>query len=196
MDHSCSLSFELRIIRARNINLKKSSSRDLFVRCYLPAGGNKRVRLDSQHTSSKSDSITWDQTFSLDCSGTQDSIECLKQDTVLFELRLRRSTLFINGSKLVARAEVPWNDIVGSTNVEIDKWVVMIPEKGCMYDDVKPPAVQIAVRVQEFGEVVERKKSSSVRRWDECGCMDDGGCKCNSCVDYEFFAIGAVLEAF
>ncbi|KAL0461297.1 UNVERIFIED_CONTAM: hypothetical protein Slati_0017300 [Sesamum latifolium] len=193
MDHSCSLSFELKIIRARNINLKKSSGH-LFVRCYLPAGGNNRVRLDSQHIPSKSDSITWDQTFSLDCSGTQDSIKCLKQGTVLFELRLRRSTPFINGSKLVARAEVSWNDIMGSTNVEIDKWIVMIPEKGRVYDDVKPPAVQIAVRVQEFGEVVERKKSS-VRRWDECGCMDDG-CKCNSCVDYEFFAIAAVLEAF
>ncbi|KAK4430577.1 hypothetical protein Salat_1358400 [Sesamum alatum] len=191
--HSCSLSLELRITSGRNINLK--SSGDLFVRCYLPAGGNKRVRLDSQQASSTSSNcITWDQTLSLDCSGTQDSIKYIKQSTILFELRLRRSSPFIgwiNGSKLVARAEVPWNDII---NVEIDKWIVMIPEKGCVYDDVKPPAVQIGVRVQEFEEVVERKKSS-VRRWDECGCMDGVG-GCNSCVDYEFFAIGAALEAF
>ncbi|KAI3462064.1 hypothetical protein Pfo_018727 [Paulownia fortunei] len=184
---SFSLSFELRIIRARNINLK--SSGELFVRCYLSAGSNKRVRLDSQEISSKSD-LCWNQTFSLDCLGTEDTIKLLKQGTIVFELRRRSSAPFIgrmNGSKLLARSEMPWNDVVDAPNMAIEKWVVMIPKIGCVYDDVKPPAVQIAMKVQESAEVVEKRKISE-RRWDECGC--------NSCLDYEFFAIEAALEAF
>ncbi|KAL3622080.1 hypothetical protein CASFOL_034276 [Castilleja foliolosa] len=187
---SLSLSIELKIIRARNISL--NSTQHLFVRCYLSAGINKRVKLDTQQISSKSN-FTFNQTFSLDCLASKDTIKCLKQGTVVFELRQRRSSLMgrmISNSKLLARAEMSWNDIVvDGPNMTIEKWVVMIPRIGSRVydDDVKPPAVLIAMKVQESVEVTERKK---IDEWNEHYC----GCK--SCVECEFLAIGVALEAF
>ncbi|GFP84828.1 hypothetical protein PHJA_000626600 [Phtheirospermum japonicum] len=188
--HYFSLSLELKIIRARNIN-HNSSDQDLFVRCYLSAESNKRVKLDSQEISPKSN-LTFNQTFSLGCLGSKDAIKCLKQGTIVFELRQRRSATFIGrmikGSKLLATAEMPWNDVVDVPNMEIEKWVVMVQKTGSrVYDDViKPPAVLIAMKVQESAEVIERKK---INEWDE-------HCGCNSCAESEFLAIGAALEAF
>ncbi|PIN18934.1 hypothetical protein CDL12_08388 [Handroanthus impetiginosus] len=188
---SFSLSLELTIIRARNINLK--SSKNLFIRCHLPAESKKRVKLDSQEISPKSN-LVWNQTFSLDCLGNQDSIKWLKQGNISFELRQRSSSSFFNGSKLLAGAEMPWKEVFESSNIELQKWVIMIPKKGCVYDDIKPPAVEIAVKVQEFVKAIAEGKKVNGGNWDERGnCMDSG---CKSCVDYEYFAIEAALEAF
>ncbi|KAL8475093.1 hypothetical protein ACS0TY_031500 [Phlomoides rotata] len=186
-----SLSFELRIIRARNIQVK--SSRDLFVRCYLPAGiSNKRVRLDTQLISSNSN-LTWNQTLSLNCSLDEASLKSLKQGSIILELRSRNSTSFMgrrSGSKLVAKAEMPWNDVIEAKSMEIEKWAVMIEEekKGkksrVFDDDVKPPAVQVGMKVDESALVIGKKKQLVCeRRWDECGCMGE----CNTCVDYDYF---------
>lgn len=93
----------------------------------------------------------------------------------------------------MARAEIPWNDVVAEKKAGVmEKWVVMIPEKNGrrVYDDVmKPPAVRVGVRVEEFAE---RKIVTCCRerRWDD---GEDCGCKC--CVDSQFFAIGAALDA-
>ncbi|KAI3451147.1 hypothetical protein Pfo_007812 [Paulownia fortunei] len=193
--HSSSLSCELRIVKAKNIDMKSGGA--VFVRCYLSAGNSTRVRLDSQEISSKSELITWDQTFSLDCLGSQESIRWLKQGTLVFELRWRSTAApfigRIQGSKLIGRAEVPWRNVVDSTNMEMEKWVVMIPQNGRVHEDFKPPAVQITMKIQESDpKIIERKKIDE-GRWDEwCGCLDGG---CNSCVDYELYAIGAALEA-
>lgn len=139
-----------------------------------------------------------DQTFSLDCLGTdQESIKWLKQGTLVFELRWRSTAApfigRIQGSKLIGRAEVPWINVFDSTNMEIEKWVVMILQKRRVYDDViNSTALQIAMKIQESDKAMERKKVNE-GRWDKgCGCMDGG---CNSCVDYEFFSIEAALEA-
>ncbi|XP_042041116.1 uncharacterized protein LOC121786542 [Salvia splendens] len=177
---SSSFNLELRLIRARNIFVK---TREVFVRCYIPTTSNKRVRLDSQQISSHSN-LTWNQTFSLNCSATPQTIQSLKQGTIVFELRCRSSATLVSrmsGSKLLARAEMPWNDVVEVPN---EKWVVMTAKDGYVYsDDVKPPALQIATKVEEVGEVKRRKEYS-------CDCMD---CGCNYCVDYDFFALGAAL---
>ncbi|KAK4383833.1 hypothetical protein Sango_3114900 [Sesamum angolense] len=203
-DYSSSLSCELRIIKAKNIDhIMKSSSSSagvvLFVRCYLSAGNNTRVvRLETHETGipSKSDGdhsmITWNSTFSLDCSGAQESINRLTQGSaVVFELRPRSSfpPLIgrIQGSKLIGRGEVPWKNVVESADMEIEQWVVMILA-GREYDEdvVKQlPAVQIAINIQECG----KRKEVSEGRW---GVHNE---ECGSCVDYEFFAIGAALEA-
>ncbi|KAG6384890.1 hypothetical protein SASPL_153712 [Salvia splendens] len=147
---SSSFNLELRLIRARNIFVK---TREVFVRCYIPTTSNKRVRLDSQQISSHSN-LTWNQTFSLNCSATPQTIQSLKQGTIVFELRCRSSATLVSrmsGSKLLARAEMPWNDVVEVPN---EKWVVMTAKDGYVYsDDVKPPALQIATKVEEVGEI-------------------------------------------
>ncbi|KAL1568042.1 hypothetical protein AAHA92_03450 [Salvia divinorum] len=182
---SYSFSLELRLIKARNVIVQKC--RQVFVRCYISTASNKRVRLDSQHISSHSN-LTWNQTFSLSCSGTPQTIQSLEQGTIVFELRCRSSATLVSrmsGSKLLARAEMPWNDVVGVPNTGTDeKWVVMTEKDGRVYaDDAKPPALQIATKVEEVGEVKRRKEYN-------CDCLD---CGCNYCVDYDFFALGAAL---
>ncbi|XP_042038738.1 uncharacterized protein LOC121784624 [Salvia splendens] len=173
---SSSFNLELRLIRARNIFAK---TREVFVRCYIPTTSNKRIRLESQQISSHSN-LTWNQTFSLNCSGTPQTIQTLNQGTIVFELRCRSSATLVS-RKLLARAEMPWNDVVGIPN---EKWIVMTAKDGYVYtDDVKPPALQIATKVEEVGEVKRRKEYN-------CDCMD---CGCNYCVDYDFFALGAAL---
>ncbi|KAH6808162.1 hypothetical protein C2S51_029270 [Perilla frutescens var. frutescens] len=190
MDSQCnssSLSLELRLIRTRNICV--NTSREVFVRCYLSTSSNKRVRIDSQEIPSSNSNLI-NQTFSLNCCGNQETIKSLKQRTIVFELRCRsRAPNFlarIGGSKLLARAEMPWNDVVGKDE---EKWIVMIAKDRHVYsDDVKPPAVKIAMKVEEFSEM---KEESGRRKFDDdcgCNCMD---CGCNSChVDYELFALG------
>lgn len=170
-----SMSCELRIIRGKNIHVKPKGV--VFVRCYLHAGSKRRVRLDSQEIPSNSDSITWNQTFSLDCSGDRESMKCLQEGKLVFELRWRSTAApfigRIKGSRLIVRAEVPWRNIVNSETV-------MTLENGRVYDDIiNPTALQISLELQEFWKRVNKE------RWDEGCCCIDGGCK--SCVDYEFF---------
>lgn len=59
----------------------------------------------------------------------------------------------------MGRGEIPWGTFLDSTNVEIEKWVSMIPQNG-RQDDDELPAVQIALKIQEsdHGEVVERER--------------------------------------
>ncbi|XP_028116423.1 uncharacterized protein LOC114314157 [Camellia sinensis] len=199
---------ELRIVRAKNIELK--SNGHLFVRCYLSSGKNNRVRLDSQEISSKSD-LFWNETLSLKCSGTQDSMEMLlMQGSVVFELRWRSTVPFIGkigGSHLLGRAEIPWKTVSQTPEMEIEKWAVMVPKSRRVYEDIKPPTVQVAMKlkvptVKEAMPVPvpvlmpmtmrKRRNNQRVTNSDECGCMDVG---CN-CADYDMFALGAALDGF
>ncbi|XP_050204688.1 uncharacterized protein LOC126654755 [Mercurialis annua] len=194
-----SLSCEINIVQAKNLNLK--SHGNLFVRYYLSSGNNKRIQLNTQEISSKSNLI-WNESFSLECLGTQDSINNLKQETVVFELRWRNTKPIlgkIGGSKLVGRAEIPWKTVVESPRMEIEKWVMMISEKNCKNDDYfEAPSVEIQmkVRVQEIVVMEKMKKrNGKLRDWkndDQCGCCKDSGCKCQ---DYEIFALVAAFEA-
>ncbi|KAI8019209.1 hypothetical protein LOK49_LG04G01594 [Camellia lanceoleosa] len=199
---------ELRIIRAKNIELK--SNGHLFVRCYLSAGNNNRVRLDSQEISSKSD-LFWNETLSLECSGTQDSMEMLlMQGSVVFELRWRSSLPVlgkIGGSHLLGRAEIPWKTVSETPEMKTEKWAVMVPKSRRVYEDIKPPAVQVAMKlkvptVKEATSVPvpvlmpttlrKRRNNQRVTNSDECGCVDVG---CN-CADYDMFALVAALDGF
>ena len=102
-----SLVCEVSIIRAKNMEFK--SSGDLFVRCYLPAGNNtRRVQLNSKKISSESD-LFWDEFFSLECLGTEDAINSLRQGSIVFELRSIKSVLerLTGGPKIMGRAEIP-----------------------------------------------------------------------------------------
>ncbi|XP_051144027.1 uncharacterized protein LOC127260352 [Andrographis paniculata] len=198
MDHqssytSSSITIELKLIKARNIE-PKSPSQELFVRCYLPNGSNNgRSRIDSQVIPSQSKFPTWDQTFSLCCSGTRESIKSLEREVVVFELRCRTRVptcigcMIKKGSKLVGRAERPWKDIVEAGEIGREEWVVMIPKNGWIdCGDVKPPAVKMAIKVKEL--IQENKKGIHEIRLD-------GSCGCKSCMAYEFVVIEAALEA-
>ncbi|KAI9394310.1 hypothetical protein POPTR_005G076100v4 [Populus trichocarpa] len=192
---STCLGIEIEIFQAKNIEVKSHGS--LFVRYYLSAGKNKRIQLKSREISSKSN-LFWNESFSLECIGTEDSINNLKQETVVFELRWRNTNPIlakIGGSQLLGRAEVPWKTVLESPNLEMESWVMMVPKKGSVPDDVKPPSVQIAMRarVPEMTEMEKKnRRDGRLRKRDGCGCCKDSGCRCE---DYEIFALVVALEA-
>ncbi|KAJ7956830.1 C2 domain protein [Quillaja saponaria] len=185
-----SFSFELRIIQAKNIEFK--STENLFVRIYLSAGNNNKIQLNTQKVSSKFDPF-WNQSISMDCLGNQDSIQSLKQETVVFELR-RRNTSW--GSQLLGRAEVPWKAVLESPNMELEEyWVTMVSTKNArIVEGLKPPKLQVGLRIG-VPAVVEDIKCRKHKKWDldQCGCKDGHGC---SAGDYDIFVIAAALEAF
>ncbi|XP_059302378.1 uncharacterized protein LOC132054364 [Lycium ferocissimum] len=206
MDNSqkySSLSCEIQIIRARNVE-QRSLGSSLFVRCYLSAGEDQRVQINSQEiVPSKSYDLFWDESFSLDCSGTEDSINNLKQGSVVFELHSKKILPIlgkVGGSQILGRAEIPWTSVFESTNMEIVEWAIMGSEKRHLHEDVKPMAVQIAMTVS-VKETTKVKKNDNLRSssWDnKCACMDYCGCNSSNILsadDYEVFALGAVLGA-
>ncbi|XVF17236.1 hypothetical protein REPUB_Repub10bG0102500 [Reevesia pubescens] len=198
-----SLSCELRILQSKNIEPK--SSGNLFVRYFLSAGNNKRIQLNSQEIHSKSEQLIWNESFSLEFSGAEESINDLKQQTLVFELRWRRTIPVVFGklgkSQLLGRAEMPWKAVFESPNMEIDKyWVTMVSMNDRVLESLKPPSLQISMKVVLRGPAmveIEKKKKNRKERlnnnWDGCGCKDIGR-GCNSCADYEIFALAAVME--
>lgn len=188
-----SLSCKLTIMQAKNVDFKSTGT--LFVRCYLSAGNNKRIRLNSREISPRSD-LSWNESFSLDCSGTQDSMDNLKQENVVFELRWRSKVpVFgrIAGSQLLGRVEIPWKEVFESPNMEMEKWVPMISSMRHVGDN-KPPKLQLGMKVEVPAmEEMGRRRNGKVKKWDECGCKDFHG---YSCEDYDIFALAAALEAF
>jgi len=198
-DLPSSLGCELRIIRAKNIELKPNTL--LFVRCYLSVGNGKRVRLDSKEISSNSDSLFFNHSFSLECLASQEATQALiRHGTVVFELRRRSATPVLGnicGSHLVGRAEVPWKTVSEAPEMEIDEWVSLVSDRRRVHhQDVKPPALQVSMRVKLPVASPGSRRRRRVARWDDdhygCGCNDVG---CN-CADYDVFALAAAIEAF
>ncbi|OAY35848.1 uncharacterized protein LOC110628644 [Manihot esculenta] len=200
-----SLSCEISLLQAKNLELK--SHGNLFVRFYLSAGNNRKlIQLNSQEISSKS-SLFWNQSFSLECSSSgtdldrEFSIDNLKEESVVFELRWRNTNPILGkitgGSQLLGRAEIPWKTVVESPEMEIEKWVMMIgsSKKSCglLVDGVKPPSLQIAmkVRVSEMAAMEKKKKKRNGKLREEYGCCRESGCKCE---DYEIFAMVGAFE--
>ncbi|KAG5611539.1 hypothetical protein H5410_022820 [Solanum commersonii] len=130
--------------------------------------------------------------------GTQDSINMMKQGTIIFELRSRRYVPLlrknIGGSQHLGKVEIPWKRVFESTRMEIEGWEIFMTTSKNINEDVKPPAVKIVMKVK----VNEITKINKLRRsWNEsCACK--GYCECNSSIfshnDYEIFALGAALD--
>ncbi|XP_057541405.1 uncharacterized protein LOC130820158 [Amaranthus tricolor] len=208
---SSSLTCELKIIGAKNIKTKHKGN--LFIRCYLSEGSNNnnRIQVNTKEivSSQKDDYIFWDDSFSLECKGTQDSIQNLKEQSVFFELRWRNTKAFlgkIGGSQVVATAETPWKHVLDAPKMEFQKWVPMnVNEDGKLLkfeEGVKPPCLQIvmkveASRVETMEEMRRRRRRERRREWDdECGCgCRSNGC-CSSCADNELLFIGATFDDF
>ncbi|XP_070030574.1 uncharacterized protein LOC142166332 [Nicotiana tabacum] len=194
MDNSqiySSISCEIQIIRARNVEQIRSLGGCLFVRCYLSAGEKQRVQIKTQEILSKSD-LSWNESFSLDCLGNEESINMLKQGSVVFELRSRKVVpVFgkVGGSKIMGRAEVPWRSVFESKNMEIVEWaIIMDSKKRNLHEDVKPMAVQISMKV---GVKETKKVQKNDNTMDKCGCNST----IFSAEDNEVFALGAALDA-
>ncbi|GLT43959.1 hypothetical protein SLA2020_178800 [Shorea laevis] len=185
-----SFSCEVRIIQAKNLEL--NSTGRLFVRYYLSAGRNKRVELNTREISSQSDHF-WNETFCLECFGTEESLNDLKQQSVVFELR-RRSAVPVLGkmgkSRILGRAEMPWKAVFESENMEMEKWVTMVAMNDRVLEGVKPPSLEVAMKVgaPAMGELEQRKK---LKNPDGCECKDGHEC---CFVDHDAFALAAALE--
>ncbi|OMP04097.1 hypothetical protein COLO4_09957 [Corchorus olitorius] len=206
-DQLSSLCCQLRILQAKNIEIKAPGN--LFVRYYLSAGNNKRIQLNSKEISSKSTELIWNESFSLECLGAEESVNNLKKQTVVFELRWRNTVpvlgRIIRKSQLLGRAEVPWKAVFDSPNMEIEKyWVTLVSMNDCAFESFKPPSLQISMKVGgipamvDMEEEIKKKKQKKERlknNLDDCGCKDKIGGGCNSCSDYEIFALAAALEA-
>ncbi|KVF64261.1 uncharacterized protein LOC112505159 [Cynara cardunculus var. scolymus] len=203
-----SLQFEVKIVSAKNIQVRDSKGY-LFVRCYLSAGNNKRVRLESRDISTSGGYFSWNESFSLDCLGTKQSMDMIIQGTVVFELRCRSTVplirMIIGGdenigcwsSQLLGRAEVPWREIFESSKMESERWIVMRSKKIV----TKSPSVCVTLKIQVPPVVVMKERNTKdggkfKNKWDEsCGCSH-GHCCQNLCVDSEMVAMGLALDAF
>ncbi|GKD33998.1 C2 calcium/lipid-binding domain-containing protein CaLB [Tanacetum coccineum] len=181
---------ELKIMNAKNIQVDNSNG-CLFIRCYLSSGNNKRVRLDSRQVSPNG-SFSWNESFSLDCIGTKQSMDMIIHGTIVLELRWRSSTpALFGGSQLLGRSEVSWRGVFESPNMEMERWVMMKTKN----KNVKAPSVRIAMKIKAPNGVrlVERKRKN---KWDEsCGCCHGDFCN-SACIHSELFIIGAALDAF
>lgn len=197
---------KLHVLGAKNVRTKHKGS--LFIRCYLSAGNNTRIQLNSREintsSSKNADFLFWDDDFSLECRGTEDFINQLKQENVIFELRLRKTTPLFGkmgaSSQVLARGELPWKNVFEAPQMEVQTWVVMTPNK-LQEDDAKPPALQIAMKVEvpaalSMEEVRKRRRSERLRQGDKCGCCRSGHGGCSSCVDSELLFVAAAFEAF
>ncbi|KAE8696242.1 Peroxisomal membrane ABC transporter family, PMP family isoform 1 [Hibiscus syriacus] len=188
---------ELRILEAKNIELK--SHGNLFIRYYLPAGNNNKIQLNTKQISTNSSSqiIMWNEFFSLECSASDESVNHLKQQTLVFELRRRRK---LGKSVVLGRAEMPWKAVFESPNMEVDQcWLTLVTmNDGDVEAGVKPPSIRVSmklVRCPAMAEIEKQKKRKQrmKKNYDGCGCQGiDGGCNCAA--DYEIFAIAAAME--
>ncbi|XP_014493543.1 uncharacterized protein LOC106755841 [Vigna radiata var. radiata] len=189
-----SFSCELRIIQAQNVQSLKST-KNLFVRVYLPSGTDKRIQLSTKKVSSNMKHVPfWNESFSLDCSCPQELLESLRKERVVLELRQSK----IWGSHVVAKGDIPWTEIVESPKMEFKEWVKMDLMSGSDEDDdadFKAPQLQVEIKVVVEMESNKRKRLN--KKWDECGCKHGHDVyACCSAEDYDIFALGAVLEAF
>lgn len=197
-----SLSFDLRIKQAKNIEYLKSTGK-VFVRYYLSAGNNKRIQLNTSEIPVKSDCFVWDESFSLECHGAEDC-SSLKHESVVFELRWRKPVPVFGrrSSQLLGRAEIPWKEIFESPNMVLDKWVTTDFSTSLGVEGVKPAKLQVGIRVGVKAclpevETMEKRRESRVKKYmdESCGCKNRHAQDC-TCGDYDIFALAAALEAF
>lgn len=166
-----SIDCEVSIIRAKNIEFNKPSSGGLFVRCYISAGNNQRIQLNTKEIPSSRSDFLWNEHFSLECLGTQGSINSLRQGNVVFELRRRCTESFlgrISGSKVIGRAEIPWKNVFESPSMEIEAWVQMVSKNSRLHQDVKPAKVQVRMKVGAPKTINKRSQNDRLsRNWED-----------------------------
>ncbi|CAH8280855.1 unnamed protein product [Arabidopsis lyrata] len=191
-----SLKCEVRIVEARNVEIKSQAS-TLFVRFYLSAGHKRKIEVNTREISSKSDQLMWDQSFGLECQGDEAALQELKQQRVVFELRRKKTPSFLrksSRSEVVGRGEVSWESVFESPGMEIERFVVMGESKNQVSGDEKPMLLKIALKVQaleEMEKILIKKDKKTEKLCCVCSSRDCGSC---NCLDYEAFALACALD--
>ncbi|XP_026437693.1 uncharacterized protein LOC113335889 [Papaver somniferum] len=190
-----SLSCELRIIRAENLDF--STNGTVFVRYYIMNENNERIRLNTREVPSSSVSDPcWNESISLECSRDRDVIDKLSQQSILFELRSRNSKSIFGRSKVLGTAEISWLEVLESTELSIEKWVPAILKNNNNSESLKPASLQIGMKITVPKTIHTLKNKSQARfsskNWKECGCKHGGCTETNE----DVFAVAATLEVF
>ncbi|CAF2088080.1 unnamed protein product [Brassica napus] len=163
-----SLKCEVRVIEARNVEIKSQAS-TLFVRFYLSAGHNRKIEVNTRELCQKSENLVWDQSFGLECQGNEAAVEELKQQRVIFELRRRKTASFLrksSRSEVVGRGEVSWESVFESRGMEMERFIVMSESKTPLFGDGSPVLLKIGLKVQ----AIEMKKMLINKKEKLCAC--------------------------
>ena len=188
-----SLKCEVRVIEARNVEIKSQAS-TLFVRFYLSAGHNRKIEVNTRELCQKSENLVWDQSFGLECQGNEAAVEELKQQRVVFELRRRKTASFLrksSRSEVVGRGEVSWESVFESRGMQMERFVVMSESKTPLFGDGSPVLLKIGLKVQ----ALEMKNTLINKKEKLCACCSSSrDCKSCSCLDYEAFALACALD--
>ncbi|WCJ31873.1 hypothetical protein M5689_013324 [Euphorbia peplus] len=192
---SSSLTCEIRVIQAKNIQQKSHGT--FFVRYHLSAPNNKKIQINTTEISSTSH-LFWNESTSVEGLGTKVTVDSLKQEKIVLELRWRSnsSNPIRRSSKLVGTAEIPWSRVFEAPNLEMEKWVTMMSSqkmnRTSVFDEsVKLPCIQICMRLRIPAELMVEKKR--INRSQEYECQHKNGC-CK-CQDYEIFALVGAFES-
>lgn len=193
-----SLKCEVRIVEARNVEIKSQARSSMFVRFSLSAGHNRKIEVNTREICSKSDNLVWDQSFGLECQGNEAAVEELKQQRVVFELRRKKTSSFLrksSRSEVVGRGEVSWESVFESPGMEIEIFVAMGGSKNRISEDEKPVMLKIALKVQalEMEKMLINKKEKRLEKLCVCCCSSRDCGSCN-CLDYEAFALACALD--
>ncbi|XP_074290497.1 uncharacterized protein LOC141617212 [Silene latifolia] len=195
-----SVKCEVRVIGAKNV--ETTSKGAIFIRCYISAGYNRNIQLNTREIMSsdkdQSDHIIWDETFSLECNGEQDAICNLKEENIIFEMRRKK----MGGSQLVGRAEVPWKSVFDATNMEILKWVSMTRNEKVENEEcwINPVALQVGIKVElpdmSRSDTKRRRRNERMKNRDGCECSSSSNGGCCSCVDTHLLLSAEAFDAF
>ncbi|XP_068641166.1 uncharacterized protein [Aristolochia californica] len=189
---SSTLNCELKIMRAKNLDFIAPGK--VFVRYYLVADSGEKIRFSSCEIPSTCEP-QWNESISFECRGAAETVAKLRRQKIVLELRWRSSAPFVGrivSSTLLGRAEVSWRDVLESEDMSMVRWVTL-GTKNCSPVGLKPPALQLGMRVNRPAEVqkVNRRQGCSAK-WNECGCRD-GSCNAR---DEELFTILAAVDVF
>ncbi|GMN33755.1 hypothetical protein TIFTF001_004322 [Ficus carica] len=200
-----SFTFELKIVQAKTLLSKPPTRTNLFVRCYLPLGNSNKksnIVLNTREIATRND-IVWNESFSLECYGTEGPMDIAKlgQQSLVLELRMRkRVQIFgatLGGSKILGMAEIPLKEVLESPNMVFDKWVTLVATRGHALGGVKQAELKVEISARVLKEETQEKRRlvRMRKKREECGCKDghDHGCSYD---DYDVFALAAALEAF
>ncbi|RLN33049.1 hypothetical protein C2845_PM03G13310 [Panicum miliaceum] len=176
----CHLRCEITSVRVTGLGCGGGTGGELFLRCHVPAGGGRAIRIDTRGADQPDGSgetttgraVSWRDVASLSCDGSPACVrELVDRGTVVFEVRRRRGgrrrAVLLGralGSELVARAEVPWRDAGGSGDVvAVERRVELTaPSSRALGEEV--PAVlsaRMSVRVSVTPVPAGRRRAAS-----------------------------------
>lgn len=166
---SSHLKCELKVVRLANFDHDLPGS--LYVRYYIFAGNGRRIRIDTRGIQPTSNPC-WNELASVECWGALDPIvELLEHRGIVFELRWRRTVPVLGrlaGSKLLGRGKLAWKDVLGTSDMSLERWVSFVT-KSRASNGLKSPTLFIEMKVNVMN-VKSRGRVGQLMSWKDCGC--------------------------